>query len=752
MKYRGRKALFVAVGIYLLGVVIVTGCWLTFLKHENLSTFDKRLLDAAKALPGLLPMDFHDRALNKNSIGPKEDQRNLDNLSTHAHIGGFAYLYTYVIDKGQIYFTASNNNDDDVAHGNVSSYWTTYTEGDRAYFDAIHSTDPVFVTASDRWGSFRTVLIPRQSPAGNPYVIGVDIDVSEIDKTIWKQVPRVVGAAFLLLLFAVPIGITMRHTLVANNRDMRVQLDKNKKVAKKLLKAMKKANIANQSKGRFLANISHELRTPLNGVTGMIDFLLDTQLDSTQLEYAQGIKQCSQTLLETIYHVLDIASIESGTIYFKHRAVELRDWLDQHMAIFSMPLTRKNIDLSIIVTPDLPQYIKTDPDQLWKIIGNLIGNAIKYTQHGGVKVSINWQDGNLFTQVEDTGIGIPSEKQKMVFDAFFQVDDSHTRRNEGTGLGLTLARDLCALMGGRLWLERSNTHGSLFCFCIPAEIDETQAESCDLLQNKTEEDDSEGLPMPKIAVLTNFVAITQQIQSVLQQDGYVVEEYGSLDKLSEQLLQQYHAIIVDSNLGIDALRLFHSDQSGKKLPEHTLLILLHWLGEKVPGTIRPGMHRLIKPLTTRALKQVLALSSETSLTGQDIKVSQTLENLPSSALILIVEDNAVNRMIVQRMLAKVGVITDTANNGLEAVLAVQQKRYDLVLMDVQMPEMDGLQATRIIITEQGKNAPVIIGLSAHATLDQIEEGKSAGMQGYLTKPIQWDLLYTTLQRFLAKVD
>jgi len=236
----------------------------------------------------------------------------------------------------------------------------------------------------------------------------------------------------------------------------------------------------------------------------------------------------------------------------------------------------------------------------------------------------------------------------------------------------------------------------------------------------------------------------------LQQDGYVVEEYGLLDKLSEQLLQQYHAIIVDSNLGIDALRLFHSDQSGKKLPEHTLLILLHWLGEKVPGTIGPGMHRLIKPLTTRALKQVLALSSETSLTGQDIKVSQTLENLPSSALILIVEDNAVNRMIVQRMLAKVGVITDTANNGLEAVLAVQQKRYDLVLMDVQMPEMDGLQATRIIITEQGKNAPVIIGLSAHATLDQIEEGKSAGMQEYLTKPIQPDLLYTTLQRFLAK--
>ncbi len=220
MKYKGRKALFVAVTIYLLGVVVVMGGWLTVSQHESLSEFDKRLMIAAEALPGLLPKDFHDRTLDKDSIGPEEDQRNLDNLSTHARIGGFAYLYTYVMDKGQIYFTASSYTDEDVAKNKVSRYWTAYPEGDQAYFDAINSTEPVFVTASDRWGSFRTVLIPRRSPTGNPYVIGIDINISEIDRILWKQVPWVVVAAFLLLLFAVPIAITLRQTLVSVNNDL----------------------------------------------------------------------------------------------------------------------------------------------------------------------------------------------------------------------------------------------------------------------------------------------------------------------------------------------------------------------------------------------------------------------------------------------------------------------------------------------------------------------------------------------------
>ncbi len=626
MKYRRKKALFFAMGIYLLGIVVVTGSWLTFLQHESLSAFDNRLLVAAKALPGLLPEDFHDRTLNKDSIGPEEDQRNLDNLSTHARIGGFAYLYTYVMDKGRIYFTASSYTDEDVSQGKVSRYWTAYPEGHQAYSDAFHSTGPVFVTASDRWGSFRTVLIPRQSPAGNPYVIGIDIDISEIYKTMWKQIPWVVAAAFLLLLFAVPIAITLRRTLAAVNKDLRVQLNENEKVEKELLKAIEEANVANQSKGRFLANMSHELRTPLNGVTGMIDLLLDTQLDTTQQEYARGIRTCSQTLLETIHDVLDIAGIESGNIQFKPRMIEFRDWLDGHMAIFSLPLAQKHIDMGIIVSPDFPGSIKTDPDRLWQILGNLIDNAIKFTRHGSVKVSIDRQGKNLLAQVKDTGIGIPPEKQHLVFDAFTQVDDSYTRRNEGTGLGLTLARDLCALMGGRLWLEHSSADGSLFCFSIPVELDETQGESRNLLHNEKEEDAKKALPIQKTAVLADFAA----------------------------------------------------------------------------------------------------------------------------AMVLIVEDNAVNLMVVQRMLAKVGIVADTANNGLEAVLAVRQKRYDLVLMDVQMPEMDGLEATRIIRTEQGKKAPVIIGLSAHATLDQIEEAKSAGMQEYLTKPLQRDALHNTLQRVLAK--
>ncbi|OGR32679.1 MAG: hypothetical protein A3J80_06720 [Desulfobacula sp. RIFOXYB2_FULL_45_6] len=414
-----------------------------------------------------------------------------------------------------------------------------------------------------------------------------------------------------------------------------------------------------------------------------------------------------------------------------------------------MPLARQHIDLGIIVAPDFPQYIKTDPDQLWQILGNLIGNAIKYTRHGGVTVSINRRDKKLFIEVEDTGIGIPPEKQQTVFDAFAQVDDSHSRRNEGTGLGLTLARDLCALMGGRLWLEHSTAKGSLFCFCIPAEPDETQ-EAPPRLLNEKKKETQEVLSIRKIAVLTDFDATARHIQSVLQPDGYVVEPFGSKDKVTEQILQQYHAVFIDSNPGIDSLMPFHNDPPEIRLSEHTLLIWLHWLGENIPKIIQPGMQRLIKPITTKALKQVLASGSPTSCIDQKAEVMPASEHIPSTAAILIVEDNATNRMIVQRMLAKSGIIADTANNGLEAVLAVRQKRYDLVLMDVQMPEMDGLEATRIIRTEHGNGGPVIIGLSANATLDQIEEAKSAGMQEYLTKPIQRVKLHSVLHQFLSE--
>ncbi len=746
MKYRGRTALFIAMAIYFLGVIGVTGCWLTFLQHDIIGAFDRRLLAGAEALPGLLPGDFHDRALNQTSIGPKEDQRNLDNLSTHARIGGFAYLYTYVMDNGQIYFTASSYTDDDVAKGKVSHYWTPYPEGDPAYFNAMNSTEPVFVTASDRWGSFRTVLIPKQSPAGKPYVIGADMDISEINKTLWKQVPWVVTAAFLLLLFAVPLAIVMRQTLAAINKNLQAQLDENKKVVQELHRATEKANVANQSKGRFLANISHELRTPLNGVTGMTDFLMDTHLDSTQREYAQGIQKCSQILLETIHHVLDIASIESGNMHLTHRIIEFRDWLDQHIEIFSLPLARQHINLAIVVNQDFPQYIKTDPDQLWHVLGNLIGNAIKFTPHGGVKVSIDWQNGDLFVQVEDSGIGIPPEKQHTVFDAFAQAEDSHTRRYEGTGLGLTLARDLCKLMGGRLWLEHSSVHGSLFCFCIPTERHEPDQDYCD----PGHDGKKESLSTRKIAIFTDFVAIGRHIQSALQPDGYVVEQYDSLGNVSEQVLQQYHAIIVDSKLGLDSLFLSHNDPSGIRLPEYTLPIWLHWLGENLPEAMRPDTQRLIKPLTTKALKHVLESGRKTSPIKQNAAVGQASEDILSSALILIVEDNAVNQMIFKHMLAKIGIEADTSNNGLEAVLAVRKKSYDLVLMDIQMPEMDGLHATRIIKAEQGKNAPVIIGLSANATFDQIQEGKSAGMQEYLTKPVRQEVLHATLQRVLGK--
>lgn len=739
MVYRGRKQLLIAGAIYVLGVVIVTAIWIRFLQFDTLRAIDDRLRTAAREMPSLLADDFHDRATSANSISREEDLSNLDILSSHARLGGFAYLYTYILKNDQIFFTSSSFDDEDIQEGTVSYYWTPYPEGDQAYFDALNASEPVFVTASDRWGTFRTILVPSHAKNGQKYVVGIDMDISEIESAMWRQIPWIIGAAFLLLAFAGPIALNMRRTLEKINLDLRqlntaleLDLAERERVEHELRAATEKANVANESKSRFLANMSHEMRTPLNGVTGMTDLLLDTPLEPTQREYAQRIQQCSQALLETIHHVLDVASIESGHARFQYRSIDLRDWIDQHSSVFSLPLARQQIDLAFEVANRVPAAVQIDPERLWQILGNLIGNAIKYTERGGVHVFIDWHDHALHIRVEDTGIGIPTEQQGMIFDAFAQADTSRTRRYEGSGLGLTLARDLCRLMGGKLWLERSTPLGSLFCFRVPAGADEAAPTHFSVKPSK------------RITVVTDFIATVQHMEFVLNPLGISVHRLNDIDALLKESLDgKSQALIIDSKYGSEALAM-----AANRIPKEVILIWMQWLGESVPETSRSDVRRLSKPLTSQALK--LALSALLPHSQQQEVIEGTVNNSQlTSAKVLVVEDNEVNQMIIMRMLALAGMHAEAVNNGLDAVLAVREQNFDLVLMDIQMPQLDGLQATQMILAEKGEDAPIIVGLSAHATLDQIEEARAAGMQEYLTKPIRRDTLLSTLQKVLS---
>ncbi|QGX40814.1 ATP-binding protein [Permianibacter aggregans] len=738
MAYRGRKQLLTAGIIYLLGVILVTVIWLRFLQKNTLDTIDQRLLNAAAEVADVLPADFHDRATSAASVTRDEDKRNLEALSSHARLAGFAYLYTYVLKNNLIYFTASSYDDDDVESGTVSYYWTPYPEAHQGFFDAYHDNKITYATYTDRWGTFRTVLLPRTSPGGQRYVVGADIDISEIDDALWSQVPWVVGAALLLLAFAVPMAFTMRRTLEKINADLRQlnqalesDLAERERVEHELRTATEKANVANESKSRFLANMSHEMRTPLNGISGMTELLLDTPLGETQREYAERIQQCSQALLETIHHVLDVASIESGHARFQYRSIDIREWLDEHLSVFALTIARQQIDLAVEVSVRTPRLIQMDPERLWQVLGNLIGNAIKYTERGGVHVHLDWHDHQLFVEVEDSGIGIPLEHQESIFDAFAQADTSATRRHEGSGLGLTLARDLCRLMGGKLWLERSTPLGSLFSFKLPAGAEDSLS--------------TVFMPTPRmrIAVVSDFVPYVQQMHYQLGPHGISLLRLNDVNALLNfEPDAGTKAIIIDSKFGGEALTLCR-----QKAGADLTLIWLHWIGEETPELASEPLRRLCKPLSAQNLKQVLA---EFLPAGAAPISEEESHKMPVAARILVAEDNLVNQTIIMRMLALAGMQADAVDNGLAAVFAVREKRYDVVLMDIQMPELDGLQATQMILAEKGRDAPLIIGLSAHATLDQIDDARRAGMQEYLTKPVRRETLIATLRRVLER--
>jgi signal transduction histidine kinase/two-component SAPR family response regulator len=550
--------------------------------------------------------------------------------------------------------------------------------------------------------------------------------------------------------------------LESTNAALQQEIGRRAQVEADLQRAKESAETADRAKSAFLANMSHEVRTPMNGVIGMANLLLGSSLTADQRDLAETLCQSSETLLRIINDILDFSKIEAGRLALECIDFDLTEHLELAIDLNADVAARKGLELVMQIDPAVPRLVRGDPVRLRQVVLNLLGNAIKFTQQGEVVMTVALtaegpESVGLRFEVADTGIGIPAQTREHLFQPFVQADSSTTRKYGGTGLGLAICKRLAELMNGQIGVTSRPGHGSSFWFTIEAgraSLAEPAAppEPCPLEGRRTLAVDDNA---------ANRKLLTRLLAGWRMPHALADSAAAALAELRHAVAAgtPYELVILDHHMperdGLDLAADIRADPALRGIP----LMLLTSRGERLT-TVQMAAHGLaaceLKPLHPDKLRLAIGRTLSAAAQAAPARVPSprpvAMRALTPEISILVAEDNPVNQKVTLLLLRSIGYAADVAANGVEVLAALRRQPYALVLMDAQMPEMDGLEATRRIRRQEaaagGGPRIKIIAMTANAMCGDREACLAAGMDDYLAKPVKPESLRAMIQRHL----